>query len=92
VERRGEPRSLFFSTVTYTLLKDFTKTSSSIFKGVSVNISKGGFCLYVFHPIQVNEEIEILTPFLLLSSQKFATVRWVKKLTSDIYKIGLMWR
>ncbi|TAN45039.1 MAG: PilZ domain-containing protein [Nitrospirae bacterium] len=56
-------------------------------KGISVNISSSGLCLYVFNPIKEGEIININSD--LPTSCKTAMVRWVKNIETDFYMIGV---
>lgn len=56
-------------------------------KGISVNISSSGLCLYVFNPIKEGEIININSE--LPTACKTAMVRWVKNIETDFYLIGV---
>ncbi|MBF0327910.1 MAG: PilZ domain-containing protein [Nitrospirae bacterium] len=56
-------------------------------KGISVNISSSGMCLYVFNPIKEGDIISINSE--LPAPCKTAMVRWVKSIETDFYMIGV---
>lgn len=84
-EKRRDRRSIFPSTIEYTM---GPHSSDESFKGVTVNISNSGFCFYTSNPIGEGQEI-IIRSDLPVSYRK-ATVRWTKRLNDEAYKAGLM--
>ena len=63
--------------------------ASDLFKGVTINLSESGLCLYTFNPVPLNEKITIERGISPLCNQT-GTVRWIKRLAPDLYKVGLM--
>ncbi len=63
--------------------------SSDQFRGVTINISETGMSLFVFQPIRTNDRISIVKSMLPLC-HRAGRVRWVNRLATDFYKIGLM--
>jgi c-di-GMP-binding flagellar brake protein YcgR len=85
IERREHVRYDFPHRIEYILSPE---TSDEIFKAVAINISKTGLCLYIFNPLGEGQEMIIRSslpvPFKALS------VRWIKKMEDNFYKVGLM--
>ncbi|MEW6108573.1 MAG: hypothetical protein AB1632_05285 [Nitrospirota bacterium] len=83
VEKRAEPRYDFHHTIEYVLN---SSAPHKIFRGVTVNQSNSGLCLYVFYSLNEGQEI-IITDGLRVF--KTGSVRWNMKIDDDIYKVGL---
>jgi hypothetical protein len=58
------------------------------FRGVTINISETGMCLFVFQPVSRNDRISIVKSMLPLCHWQ-GNVRWVNTLAPEFYKIGL---
>lgn len=61
------------------------------FKGATINISATGFCFFAFSPIEQGQSITIVKSVLPLS-RKRGEVIWSRKVDSDFYKIGLVFK
>lgn len=85
VERRRYRRSIFPSTIEYEIKAE---GRGETFKGVAVNISESGLCLYTSGVLKEGQEIAIMS--VLPVSSRTAAVRWSKILNTDVCKIGLM--
>lgn len=57
-------------------------------RGVTVNMSRGGLCLYVFKPLSAGQELKIIHGVPGRKDKK-ATVQWIEQITVDTYKAGL---
>jgi hypothetical protein len=81
---RKHPRKIFTTTIEYTHSQE---ASGQPVKGVTVNISSSGLCLYAFSSHAAGDKLRILkgTPMNL---EETAIVRWVKKINPHLYKIG----
>lgn len=86
-EKRRHPRYDFPSTIEYGVNPD---VEGQIYKGVTINISDSGLCLYVSTPLSEGEELTIKSA--LPVTYHTATVCWVQKVDEDFYKTGLMGR
>ncbi len=84
-EKRTDIRYEFPSTVEYGLIPEKT---GEVFKGLTVNISNSGLCLYVYDPLSEGQEIAIEKCVLPFPCQR-AVVRWIKKVDEDIYMSGV---
>jgi hypothetical protein len=87
-ERRSHGRRDFANRIVYVSAND---PSDSLLKGVTVNISETGLCFATFTPPKKDEKIRILESIIPICRQG-GTVRWIEKIDSDIYKVGLMFR
>jgi hypothetical protein len=84
VERRRHQRRPHADSIEFYLIpSDLTTT----LRGISIDISDSGMCLYTFTPINTNQNI-LIRNFLPVPYQR-ATVRWVKKHTEELYRVGL---
>jgi PilZ domain len=84
-ERRRYRRSIFPSTIEYEIR---AQASGEKFKGVAVNISESGLCLYTSDVLEEGQEIAIKS--VLPVPSRAASVRWIKSLNEDLCKVGLM--
>jgi c-di-GMP-binding flagellar brake protein YcgR len=84
VERRRYRRSVFPSTIEYEIR---TEATGDTFKGVAVNISESGLCLYTSNVLKEGQEIAIIS--VLPVPSRNAAVRWTRSLNDDICKVGL---
>jgi hypothetical protein len=84
-ERREHTRYDFLQRVEYVLNPE---TSNEILKAVTINIGKTGLCLYIFNALREGQGMIIGSsppvPF------KTASVRWIKKMEDNFYKVGLV--
>lgn len=88
-ERRRDSRSSHASLIEYTTSAKDGAENDSRARGVTINISTSGLCMYIFHPLQEGQRLRISSnPFL--RKTRLAQVRWAKLVTGDIYKAGLM--
>lgn len=81
---RRHPRKIYVSAFAYR----FPSASSDIHFGVTCNISDSGMCIYSDALPGEGESIEIGSSLPVPSAR--ATVRWVKKYSDNLYKMGLM--
>jgi hypothetical protein len=87
-ERRSHERRDFANRIVYVSADD---PSYGLVKGVTMNMSETGLCFVTFTAPIKDEEIRILESILPIHRQK-GRVRWIKKMESDIYKVGLMFQ
>jgi hypothetical protein len=87
-ERRSHERRDFANRIVYVSADNPDYT---LIKGVTMNISETGLCFATFTEPFNDERILILESMLPIHRQK-GTVRWVKKMESDIYKVGFMFQ
>jgi hypothetical protein len=87
-ERRTAQRRDFANRIVYVSPDN---TDYTLIKGVTMNMSETGLCFATFTPPKKDETIWILESMLPIHRQK-GTVRWIKKMESDIYKVGLMFQ
>jgi hypothetical protein len=87
-ERRSHERRDFANRIVYVSADD---PDCTLIKGVMMNISETGLCFATFTAPIKDEKIWILESMLPIHRQK-GTVRWIKKMESDIYKVGLMFQ
>ena len=84
-EKRTDIRYEFPSTLEYELIPEKT---GEVFKGLTVNISSSGLCLYVYDSLGEGQEIAIKKCVLPFPCQR-AVVRWIKKIDEDVYMSGV---
>lgn len=84
-ERRRYRRTIFPSTIEYGMKEEATGES---FKGVAVNISESGLCLYTSNVLKEGQVIAIMS--VLPVSSRVASVRWIRSVNDDVCKVGLM--
>jgi hypothetical protein len=84
IEKRGEPRRLVYYTTRFGLNPEDT----SHLRGVIINISNSGLCIFSPNSLTRGQEIVIKAP-LPLMDERFV-VRWSNKLLDDFFMVGLM--
>ena len=85
LEKRRHPRYAYAATVK---LCPASSAPERDFLGVSVNISDSGMCIYTSDCLPDGETLEIRDA--LPGQHRKAAVRWVKNISGDFYKLGLM--
>lgn len=86
VEKRAHYRRNHANVIEYVVTG---RQESGPFKGVTINMSETGLCFFTYTPISENVAISIVKSTLPLHC-KTGTIRWVKALDTDFYKIGVM--
>lgn len=61
--------------------------SEGVLKGVAINISQNGLCIYSFVPHARGQQLVIKSPLPVDHSK--ATVRWIQKEDDSMYRVGL---
>ena len=84
IEKRSEPRRLVYYTARFGLSPENT----SHLRGVIINISNSGLCIFSPNSLAKGQEIIIKVPLPLLD-ERFV-VRWSNKLLDDFFMVGLM--
>lgn len=84
-ERRRHTRYDFPALIDYGF---HLNASHEVYKGVTINISHSGLCLYVHKLLSEGQEISIKGPLPVPCPK--ASVRWIRKIDEDLYKTGLM--
>jgi hypothetical protein len=84
-ERREHIRYDFPHRIEYALNPE---TSDEIFKAVTINISKTGLCLYIFNALGEGQKVVFKSTLPVPFGT--ASVRWIKKIEDNFYKIGLI--
>jgi hypothetical protein len=87
-ERRSHERRDFANRIVY--VSD-NNPGYTLLKGVTMNISDAGLCFATFTAPIKDEKIWIMESMLPIHRRR-GTVRWIKKMESDIYKVGLMFQ
>jgi len=87
-ERRKHPRNMFVRSIEYTLPHREDTPDEESARGVTVNMSSSGLCLYVFKALSAGQELKI-TGGVPGKRDKKATVQWIEQITVDTYKAGL---
>ena len=87
--KRKHHRHFFHQYINYRTDLEHSSCDDACFKGVTINMSNGGLCLFVDKPLCEGDKIRILKNNAT-GPDKTAIVRWVKLVNNEIYKIGLM--
>ncbi len=61
-------------------------TANNVIRGIAINISESGICLYI--PQSLNNGQEITIKSVIYSFPKKATVCWSEKYDDVFYKVG----
>jgi hypothetical protein len=85
VERRKVPRYPYLHTVYFFEEARFHEEACL---GASVDLSDAGMSLYTSVPLGESQNVMIKNA--LQEGYRKATVRWSKRYSSDLYKVGLM--
>lgn len=86
-DKRRQTRYDFPSTIEYVLEPRGDGAAVEVHKGVTVNISMGGFAAYVFDPLPEGQRIAIKTS--LPVGCQTATICWTRKEDTNFYLSGL---
>ena len=84
-DRRTDIRYDFHQEIEYVLNYS---SADTIFRGITIDISNNGLCLFVFMCLDVGQEITIRNIFH--GSSKVGTVQWCNELGDNVYKVGLL--
>lgn len=84
-ESRRHPRKAHTDIIDFCLNPTDLSTT---FRGTLVDISESGMSLYTFKPLSTGQDIIVKSTLPVLYQK--ATVRWVKKYSEDLYRVGLM--
>ncbi|NOX20435.1 MAG: PilZ domain-containing protein [Nitrospirae bacterium] len=89
VERRKSPRNTFITTIDFLIASEASgNEEKQLQRGITINISNSGMCLYVFNPVQEGEEIQLYSNTIDPPCRS-AKIKWVKRVTKDVYKVGI---
>lgn len=89
-EKRTNKRAVYSVTVEYSY--SFVKDGSLGCKtgaGITTNISSGGLGLYTDRMLKAGQDLKVFSKSMAESPKK-AVVRWCKKISDDMFKVGLM--
>lgn len=87
-ERRNQIRYDFLNTVEYIPRNE---SYPYMLKGVTINKSNTGLCIYTFNLLKEDDEI-LIEKSMLPINQKQAKVRWIRKIGVNLYKAGLIFK
>ena len=85
-ERRLGERYPFLKTIRYVCIAD---RSGDEFKGVTIDISSAGLCMYIFAGGCIRDGLRVEIRDNLPVSSQTATVRWTRQVDKDLYRAGL---
>ncbi len=89
VDRRRNPRNTFITTIDFLIASDRTnQEDKALQRGITINISNSGMCLYVFNPVEEGQEIQLYSNTIDPPCRS-AKIKWVKRVTKDVYKVGI---
>lgn len=79
---------MFVRSIEYVLPSREGTPDEELARAVTVNMSLGGLCLYIFKPLPAGQELKIAGGVPGKRNLK-ATVQWIEQITVDTYKAGL---
>jgi hypothetical protein len=85
-ERRSGERYPFLKTIKYICIPD---SGGDAFKGVTIDISSAGLCMYIFAGGCIQEGFRVEIRDDLPVPSQTATVRWIRQVEQDLYRVGL---
>ncbi len=88
ISARKQKRTMYFSMVSYLLSSGNHTMNVTPHKAIALNISDSGACLCIFQRLTVGQKLKVHSD-PLLDDGKVRTVRWIKKVGNDMYKVGL---
>lgn len=83
-DRRKQARYDYPYTIEFRLRSSLGQEN---LKGVTINLSRTGLCMYMFRSIGESQEIVFNNSFPIRA--KTASIRWIEKIDDDFYKAGL---
>ncbi|GBE31133.1 PilZ domain protein [bacterium BMS3Bbin05] len=83
-DKRKDERYDYPAAITYSLHSD---SSEEIFRGVTINLSKSGVCMYLFRLPEEQQKIKIKSNLPVAAG--IAEIRWIKKIEEDFYQVGM---
>lgn len=83
-KRRKAERFDFPKTIDYSA---DGPTTAKVLKGVAINISQKGLCIFAFVPHVEGQQIVIKSP--LPVDHRVATVRWIREEGEGMFRVGL---
>lgn len=84
-QKRIHRRYDFDSPIEYRLIQDI---GNKIFESRTADISRGGFCIYLYNQLPVGQDIEITKNILPFLCRK-ARVRWTAEVETGLYRTGM---
>jgi hypothetical protein len=84
---RKEDRFPFLKTIGYACDTDNT---AALFKGITINISKSGMCMYMYESPCVAPNSKITIKSELPVNYRTGTIRWIARVDDGFYKAGLI--
>ena len=84
---RKEDRFPFLKTIAYSCDQG---GPVDLFKGVTINISRSGMCMYLYESPCIAQGSHIHIKSELPVSAQRGTIRWIDKVEDGFYKAGLM--
>ena len=87
-ERRSHHRYILNRAISYKLSVKTSNPEGTTFRGISVNVSYSGLCLYVAQPLFEGYRLQILSG-IIREPHQTAKVRWARQVHSELYKVGL---
>jgi c-di-GMP-binding flagellar brake protein YcgR len=67
-----------------------SKETEGPYKGITIDMSKSGACMYLFDRQKEGEDITIQNSYPIISQK--AVIRWIRKLQENFYIAGLQFK
>lgn len=87
-ERRRYSRNVYNETIEFVHDTNGTDSSPAVARGLSVNLSFSGICMYVFSPLANGQKLMIVKG-LSTSNPVLASVQWLVPVAENMYKAAL---
>ena len=87
-ERRRYSRNVYNETIEFVPDTNGPDISPAVARGLSVNLSFSGICMYVFSPLAYGQKLVIMKG-LSTSNPVLASVQWLVPVAENMYKAGL---
>jgi len=87
-DRRRYPRNVFTETIEFTSVLNKDAPVEMVTKGIAINVSLSGLCMYIFTPLNNGQQLKIMKG-LSTSRPVLASVRWMTQIAENMYKTGL---
>jgi hypothetical protein len=86
--RRADERYPYLNTIKHVSVPDIAQN----FKGVTIDISRTGMCMYLFAPYGVcpGMNVEVRDP--LPGGLQKGTVCWIEQVNTDLFRTGMMFQ
>ncbi len=85
---REHQRYFVHKHVNYVYDRDYGYADNTVFRGITIDSSPTGMCIYVYYPLIVGDHLNISQDMYSVPKQS-AMACWIQKINSDVFKVGL---